>query len=93
VSFRFFASSTRRQDAVGTLLDFWGADELQELEAIGTTLPAAGRTVGDIVAVRLHSRITESGTLQIEAQPGSGDARWKVEFDVRGERQEAAGAA
>ncbi len=27
VHFRFFGSSVRRQDQVGTLLDFWGPDD------------------------------------------------------------------
>ncbi|OXH81000.1 nucleotide-binding protein, partial [Burkholderia multivorans] len=49
VHFRFFGSSVRRQDEVGTLLDFWSPDELQELEEIQATLPAEGRTVGEIV--------------------------------------------
>ncbi len=90
VRFRFFASSTRRQDSVGTLLDFWSPDELQELDAIGATLPATGRTVGDLVAVRLATKVTESGSLEIEARPLQGEERWKVEFDVRGGREEAA---
>jgi hypothetical protein len=32
VTFRFFGSSVRRQDQVGTMLDYWSADELQELK-------------------------------------------------------------
>ncbi len=43
VRFRFFASSVRRQDGVGTLLDVWADDELQELDAISATLPPEGR--------------------------------------------------
>ena len=93
VNFRFFASSVRRQDGVGTLLDFWGADELQELPAISATLPPAGRSPGDMVPVRLHARVTEAGTLEIEAVAQAGGERWKVEFDMRGERQVSAPAA
>jgi hypothetical protein len=93
VSFRFFASSVRRQDVVGTLLDVWGGDELQELDVISATLPPEGRHAGDVVPVRLHARVTEAGTLQIEALPLAGTERWKVEYDVRGERQERAEAA
>jgi hypothetical protein len=93
VSFRFFASSVRRHDVVGTLLESWGVDELQELDVISATLPPVGRRAGDVVPVRLHARVTEAGTLEIEAVPLTGDERWKVEFDVRGERQESAGVA
>src|SRR5690606_24353880 len=85
VRFRFFGSSVRRQDEVGTLLDFWSDDELQELEEIEATLPAEGRRPGDIVRVKLHARVTETGTLELEALPVDGSARWKVQFDVRGD--------
>ncbi|MDN7496002.1 Hsp70 family protein [Burkholderia gladioli] len=84
VQFRFFGSSVRRQDQVGDLLDYWSPEELQELEAIQATLPADGRTPGEVVAVRLHARVTEAGTLELEALPRGSEARWKVEFDVRG---------
>ncbi|MDQ0144030.1 Hsp70 family protein [Cupriavidus necator] len=84
VHFRFFGSSVRRQDQVGTLLDYWGPEELQELEEIQATLPAEGRTAGDVVPVRLHARVTEAGTLELEAVPRGSGERWKVQFDVRG---------
>ncbi|MGH8788880.1 MAG: Hsp70 family protein [Cupriavidus necator] len=84
VHFRFFGSSVRRQDQVGTLLDYWGPEELQELEEIQATLPAEGRTAGEVVPVRLHARVTEAGTLELEAVPSGSGERWKVEFDVRG---------
>ncbi|AJY38968.1 Hsp70 family protein [Burkholderia humptydooensis] len=84
VHFRFFGSSVRRQDQVGALLDFWSPDELQELDAIEATLPTEGRTPGEIVPVKLHARVTEAGTLELEAVQGGTNERWKVEFDVRG---------
>lgn len=84
VHFRFFGSSVRRQDQVGAMLDQWSADELQELGEIEATLPAEHRTPGEIVPVRLHAAVTETGTLRLEAWPRQGDERWKVEFDVRG---------
>jgi hypothetical protein len=87
VRFRFFGSSVRRQDQVGTLLDFWGPGELQELEEIEALLPAEGRAAGEIVGVKLHARVTETGTLELEALPEHGMERWKVQFDVRGSSQ------
>jgi hypothetical protein len=84
VHFRFFGSSVRRQDQVGTMLDYWSPDELQELEEIQATLPPEGRTPGEVVPVKLHARITEAGTLELEAVPRGTNERWKVEFDVRG---------
>jgi molecular chaperone DnaK (HSP70) len=87
VHFRFFGSSVRRLDQVGTMLDYWSPDELQELEEIEASLPAEGRTVGEVVPVKLHARVTEAGTLELEAIPRGTDERWKVEFDVRGGAQ------
>lgn len=83
VRFRFFGSSVRRQDEVGTLLDFWAPDELQELAEIEASLPAEGRAVGEVVRVKLHARITEAGTLELEALPVGGPERWKVQLDAR----------
>ena len=93
VDFRFFASSVRRQDTVGTLLDEWEAEELQELAPVGATLPTEGRQAGEVVPVRLHARVTEAGTLELEAVPRHGTERWKVELEVRGERAPQAEAA
>jgi hypothetical protein len=84
VHFRFFGSSVRRQDQVGTLLEYWQPDELQELEEIEASLPSEGRTPGEVVPVKLHARVTEAGTLELEAIPRGSAERWKVEFDVRG---------
>jgi len=89
VRFRFFASSVRRHDAVGTLLETWEPDELREIDAISATLAPQGRSSGEMVPARLHARVTEAGTLALEAVPRSGDERWKVEFDVRGEPRES----
>jgi molecular chaperone DnaK (HSP70) len=83
VSFRFFGSSTRRDDAVGTILERWNDGELDELPEIAATLPAEGRRPGDVVPVRLRAGVTEVGTLRVEAMPRQGTERWKVELDVR----------
>jgi molecular chaperone DnaK (HSP70) len=83
VRFRFFGSSVRRQDQVGTRLDHWEAGELQELGEIELTLPADARTPGEIVPVKLRAAVSEAGTLRLDAIPREGTERWQVEFDVR----------
>ncbi len=83
VRLRFFGSSTRRSDQVGSLLEFWGPEELVELQEIEIFLPAQGRAPGEVVAVRLHASVTDIGTLELHAVPLGSDERWKVEFDVR----------
>jgi len=80
---RLFGSSVRRQDTLGTLLDFWGPDELQETGEIQATLPAEGRQPGEVVQVRLRAVATDTGTLELTAVATQGSERWKVEFDVR----------
>ena len=51
---------------------------------IQVTLPVSdGRTAGEIVPVRLASRVTELGSLCLEAIPTDGGQKWQVEFDVR----------
>jgi hypothetical protein len=85
VRFHFFGSSVRRTDQVGTLLEEWRPEELEELEPIEASLSAEGRTPGEVVPVRLRAAVTEVGTLRLEAVPRTGAETWKVEFDVRGE--------
>lgn len=82
VTFRFFGSTVRRQDRIGEVLEFWGPDELQEMNEIQATLPAEGRVAGDVVQVKLHALATDAGTLELAAVARDGQ-RWKVEFDVR----------
>jgi hypothetical protein len=82
VHFRFFGSSTRRQDRIGDMLDYWAPDELQELNEIQATLPAEGHAPGDVIQVKLHALATDAGTLELAAVAPGGQ-RWQVEFDVR----------
>ena len=80
--FKVAPYTVRREDQPGTLLDFWGPEELQELAQIEATLPAEGRAVGEVVPVQLRAHVTEIGTLELLAE-AAGGAHWKVEFDVR----------
>ena len=88
VRLRFFGSSMRRQDAVGSVLDFWGPEELVELQQIEAQLPAEGRTPGEVVPCNLlaRDRHRHAGAA---ARAGGGSERWKVEFDVRAQAEEA----
>ncbi len=84
VHFQFFGSTTRRDDQVGTHIDYWTPEDLTELPEIRVTLPVSeGRTEGEVVPVRLASRVTELGTLYLEAIASDNGQKWHVEFDVR----------
>jgi len=83
VRFRFFASNTRREDKVGTRLDYWTDEELSELAEIEITLPEENHRPGEVVPVHLCAAITEVGTLELNAVSQRDSGRWKIEFDVR----------
>lgn len=90
VCFKFYGSSVRRDDTKGTLLDYWAPGELEELPDIEVTLDAASDTPGasdikpgQVVPVYLAARLTDVGTLKLEAVSTDNGQRWQVEFDVR----------
>jgi hypothetical protein len=78
--FRVLTSSTRRADAVGTLIDEVGPGiDLEEGAAIEVALTGSE---GQLVPVRLRSRVTEVGTLELWCVARDGQ-RWKLEWSVR----------
>lgn len=81
--FRFFSSSTRKEDRPGDTLSAWTPDELEETDSLETTLPAVEGVDEDYVPVRFHSRITELGVLELWCVSATTDGRWKLEFSVR----------
>jgi hypothetical protein len=83
VRFRFFASTIRREDKVGTRLEYWTDEELSELDELDITLPEEGRRAGEVVPVHLSAAVTEVGTLELQAISQKDSGRWKIEFDVR----------
>ncbi|MGR5341324.1 Hsp70 family protein [Vibrio astriarenae] len=84
VHFQFFGSTVRRDDEAGTHLDHWAPEELEELPEIHVTLSVSdGRKEGEVVPVTLASRVTELGTLYLEAIATDNGHKWHVEFDVR----------
>ncbi len=78
--FRFFMSSTRHDDAAGTLLEEVTAD-LEELAPVEVNLPAEGHA-GEVARVTLETVVTETGMLQLWCVAKDG-RRWKLEFNVR----------
>ena len=79
--FRFLTSSVRKQDHVGSLLEDWG-DDLQELGPLEVTLTLDGQQ-GSVVPVRLETRVTEIGTLEVWCVSRDGKQRWKLELNIR----------
>lgn len=83
MEFRFFASSVRRNDEVGAVIESWEVEEeLAEMPPLKAVLQADGQE-GVLVPVRLSSMVTEVGTLQVWCIERDGPGKWKLEFDVR----------
>jgi hypothetical protein len=79
--FRFLTSSIRKQDHVGSLLEDWG-DDLEELGPLEVTLTLDGQQ-GTVVPVRLETRVTEIGTLEVWCVSRDAKQRWKLELNIR----------
>jgi molecular chaperone DnaK (HSP70) len=81
--FRFLGSTTRRDDPVGTILERWNTEELQELAPLETALAAEDGGLGETVPIRLHAHVTEVGTLDLWCRSTRDQRRWKLEYNVR----------
>ena len=79
--FRFLSSTIRKQDHVGDLLQDWGSD-IEELSPLLVTLTLDGQQ-GMVLPVRLESRVTEIGTLELWCVSRDGTKRWKLELNIR----------
>jgi len=79
--FRFFASSVRREDRVGDMIDDAGdSEEFEEVAPIETMLSGEA---GKLVPVNLQAAVTEVGTLELRCLEKGGSGRWKLEMNVR----------
>jgi Hsp70 protein len=83
--FRFLSSTVRKQDPIGSLIEDWG-DQIQELSPLEVTLKLDGQE-DTVLPVRLETRVTEVGTLEVWCVARDGAHRWKLEFNIR-EREE-----
>ncbi len=79
--FRFLSSTVRKQDHAGDLLDNW-AGEIEELSPLEVTLSIDGQR-GAVLPVRLESRVTEVGTLEVWCVSRDAAHRWKLELNIR----------
>ncbi len=79
--FRFLSSTIRKQDHVGDLLENWSG-EIEELSPLEVTLNLDGQQ-GAVLPVRLESRVTEIGTLEVWCVSRDGGQRWKLELNLR----------
>ena len=81
--FRFFSSTVRADDAVGTKIDRWAEGELVESQPIELTLESEAAGDDPFVPVRFVSRVTELGMFELWCHSVRNEDRWKMEFNVR----------
>ena len=82
-NFAFFASSSRKTDRPGNVLEAWKEGELAETDPMVATLPAAEENEDGYVPVKFKSRITELGVFELWCVSGISKHQWKLEFSVR----------
>ena len=81
--FRFFSSSTRKEDQPGVRLQRWADDEIVETDSLEATLPKDDAIDDHYVPVQFHTQLTELGVLELWCVSTRGSGRWKLEFSVR----------
>ena len=79
VTFDFLGSTTRQEDAPGTVVEDW-QNEIEAITTVETTL--AGEN-GQAIPVALEIGVTEVGTLELWCVSKADGRRWKLEFNVR----------
>ena len=82
VEFPIYVSSTRLNDAAGTIVDV-DSEQLRALVPIRTVLKTQTRLEKTYVRVVLQASLTEIGTLELGCRECDGDRQWKMQFDVR----------
>ena len=84
VEFRFFSSTVRAGDRIGTIVDD-AENSLEEHASVSVCLPALEGRGGEMLPVVLHSRATAVGTLELWMKHLPTGRQWKLEFNIRGE--------
>ena len=86
VEFPLFVSSTRLTDQPGELVPI-DREQMTPLPPIRTVLRTRKKGEAETVAVNLHARLTEIGTLDLWCSEIDGQRSWRLQFDVRSATQ------
>ncbi len=82
VEFPLYVSSTRLTDRPGELVAF-DREQMTPLPPIRTVMRTRKKGEAETVAVNLHARLTEIGTLDLWCSEIEGKRSWRLQFDVR----------
>ncbi|RPJ66897.1 MAG: molecular chaperone DnaK [Acidobacteria bacterium] len=85
VSFPLFSSATRH-DAAGDLIEVEEA-ELHRHAPLATVLRYGRKSRHLQLGVGLSAAFTETGTLEVTCESASSEHRWRLQFQLRGERE------
>jgi len=80
VTFDILASSTRKEDSVGAVIDNWEEMDIREMSTIETVLEGEEEAM---IPVTFEVKITEIGTLEFWACSRDDDRKWRLELNVR----------
>jgi len=86
VEFPLFHSSLRLTDQPGTISPI-EREQLTPLPPIRTVLRSRKEKQATEIAVQLHARLTELGTLQVWCSEVDGSRTWQLQFDIRSATQ------
>jgi hypothetical protein len=86
VEFPLYVSSTRLTDRPGALVSV-DREQMSPLPPIRTVLRTRKKGESETVAVNLHARLTEIGTLDLWCSEIEGKRSWRLQFDVRSATQ------
>ncbi|HVX62885.1 MAG TPA: Hsp70 family protein [Pirellulales bacterium] len=86
VEFPLYVSSTRLTDRPGELLAV-DPEQMTSLPPIRTVLESQKKGPRESLAVNLHARLTEIGTLDLWCSEAQGPRTWRLQFDVRAATQ------
>lgn len=86
VEFPLFVSSTRLTDQAGALVAI-DREQMTALPPIRTVLRTTKKGESGTIAVHLHARLTEIGTLDLWCSEVDGRRSWRLQFDVRSATQ------
>ncbi len=81
--FQLLASTTRKEDQAGDVVEDWTGDvePVTEMEALLTFTGSEDK--GNVMPVWLQSVLTEIGTLELWCVSRDEKDRWKLEFNIR----------
>lgn len=85
--FHLFASTVRKEDRAGEVVEDW-EEEIQPVTAMETMLPQTESGQEErVVPVWLKSKLSEVGTLELWCVSRDGERQWKLEFNLREEKE------